>query len=88
MISFPFKTCHNLYDPWVILVTLGMADIPDNGERVKMTKREMTEQIRQMKEFGAKVSKKQAVDTLKAAGIMNSSGKVKQRFKKALRVAS
>jgi len=53
-----------------------------------MTKREMTEQIRQMKEFGAKVSKKQTVDTLKAAGIMNSSGKAKQRFKKALQIAS
>ncbi len=33
-----------------------------------MTKREIAEQIRQMKEFGTKMSKKQAVDTLKAAG--------------------
>ena len=55
-----------------------------------MTKRETTEQIRQMKEFGSKVSssKKQAVDTLKAAGIMNSQGKVKKQFKKALQIAS
>lgn len=33
-----------------------------------MTKREIAEQIRQIKEFGTKMSKKQAVDTLKAGG--------------------
>ncbi|VAW97136.1 hypothetical protein MNBD_GAMMA20-852 [hydrothermal vent metagenome] len=67
-----------------------MTYIRNIGEVVKMTKRETTEQIRQMKEFGTKVSssKKQAVDTLKAAGIMNSKGEVKRQFKKALRVAS
>ncbi len=55
-----------------------------------MTKRETTEQIRQMKEFGNRVSssKKRAVDTLKAAGIMNSKGEVKRQFKKALRFTS
>lgn len=67
-----------------------MTDICIIGEAGKMTKRETIEQIRQMKEFGATASssKKQAVDTLKAAGIMNSQGKVKKQFKKALRIAS
>jgi hypothetical protein len=55
-----------------------------------MTKRETVEQIRHMKEFGTKVSssKKQAVAALKAAGIMNSKGKVKRQYKKALQIAS
>lgn len=67
-----------------------MTDICTIGEVGKMTKRETTEQIRQMKEFGTKVSssKKQAVDTLKAAGIMNSKGEVKKQFKKALQITS